>query len=216
MISTHGHAGVELTYGPTNFYAGGGYAVLHGQNVERNSETEAGVGGSTRVAKWDDADLRVGVDLVYFGYDRNLRYFTLGQGGYFSPQNFFAALVPITYSATPSDRLKWTLGGTIGFQSYTEASSNLFPTSPQLQSQAANLFKSLAVNSSGTASSTPYYYPFYPGSQKAGIAGSMNGSVEYKVSREFILGGKASWQHFANWDEGGGQLYVRYLFLEGE
>ena len=211
VYTTHGHAALELTEGLTNFYIGGGYAVLHGQGVMRNSENEAGAGGSTQVAHWSDSKLNAGLDLVYFSYAHNLRYFTLGQGGYFSPQSFFAALVPITYEAKPSDSLTWKIGGTVGFQTYTESNSDLFPTSPGLQGQVNSLFTTLAANQT---TNIPYFYPFYPGSQKAGIAGGLNGQVEYKVSRNFVLGAKASVQHFANWDEGIGQLYARFIFMD--
>ena len=208
VYKTHGHAGLSLTDGDTNFYAGGGYAVLHGQTVLRNSEIEAGAGGSTQVANWTDAKLRVGVDLVYFGYQNNLSNFTLGQGGYFSPQSFFAALLPVTYSATPSERLTYSVGGQIGFQTFTENNSDIFPDTPGLQAQVSTVF----AKGNASSKATSYYYPFYTGSQQSGIAGGLNGAVEYKLTNNLTLGAKASLNHFGIWNEGIGQIYARYIF----
>jgi hypothetical protein len=86
VVRTGGRVQLEYSTGPANFYAGGGYAVLDGQGVEDNSRVELGAGGSFALLRRPDETVTVGMDLVYFAYDQNLRFFTLGHGGYFSPQ----------------------------------------------------------------------------------------------------------------------------------
>ena len=71
---------------------------------------------------------------MYFTYAKNLDHFTLGQGGYFSPQSYFAALLPLTFTRR-LDNLTWSVGGSVGAQSYTENSSPVFPNNGALQSQ---------------------------------------------------------------------------------
>jgi Tfp pilus assembly protein PilF len=206
ITRTRGHAQLELTAGDANFYAGGGYAVLDGENVASNREYEAGVGGSYPIWRNATDQLRLGVDTVYFGYDKNLRFFTLGQGGYFSPQSYFAALLPLRYSAKHND-LTWSIGGSVGYQNYNEKSSPIFPDNPSLQS-------SLLTLASTTAGATPIQTA-YPGRTASGPVGGLEGSIEYHINNSFFLGGQASYQHAGDWSETIGRLYARYIFDGG-
>jgi tetratricopeptide (TPR) repeat protein len=119
VTRTGGRANLEFSEGPADLYAGGGWYTLQGSNVESNTETQAGAGGSVPV--WHDGgqELRVGMDLVYFGYSEDEYAFTLGQGGYFSPQSYFAALLPVTYKNKVSQDLSYEIGVAPGLQSYT-------------------------------------------------------------------------------------------------
>lgn len=137
VTRTRGHAQLELSVGEANLYAGGGYAVLDGENVTSNQEYEFGTGGSYPVWRGSQNDeVRLGMDVVYFGYQRNLDFFTLGQGGYFSPQSYFATLFPAKYTAKSND-LTWSIGGSPGYQTDTEHSSLVFPNNPMLQNALA-------------------------------------------------------------------------------
>lgn len=79
VVRNHGHAQLELANRDAVIYVGGGFASITGTHVSNNTEVEGGVGGSISVWHKGDDQVRVGVDLTYFGYDKNLRYFTLGQ-----------------------------------------------------------------------------------------------------------------------------------------
>ena len=200
VTRTRGHAQLEFSVKDADFYIGGGYAVLNGLNVASNNEYEIGIGGSYPVWHEQNNELRIGLDLVYFSYDKNLRYFTLGQGGYFSPQSYFAALLPVRYKAK-SDNLTWSIGGALGYQSYNEHSSPVFPNDLALQSALVT-----------AASSTPGLQTFYPGKNAAGIVGSAEGAIEYRLSDNMRLGGRAAYQHAGNWSEIAGTVFARYIF----
>ena len=95
VTRTRGHAQLEFAARDASFYAGGGYAVLNGQNVASNSEHEFGAGGTlSRLAKRQPTRCGLGSTRSILATTRNLRFFTLGQGGYFSPQSYFATLFP--------------------------------------------------------------------------------------------------------------------------
>ncbi|HEY0182563.1 MAG TPA: cellulose synthase subunit BcsC-related outer membrane protein [Rhodopila sp.] len=204
VTRTRGHAQLELSFLQANVYAGGGYAALSGQNVVSNHEYEFGAGGSYPVWRGPNDELRLGLDIVYFAYDKNTDFFTLGQGGYFSPQSYFATLLPLKYTAR-TDELTWSIGGSIGFQSYNEHSSSVFPASPQLQG-ALEAESALVPTQLQTS---------FPGQSASGPVGGAQGSVEYHVNESFVLGGQASYQHAGNWSEMIGQLYGRYIFGGG-
>jgi cellulose synthase operon protein C len=205
VTRARGHAQLEMSVGEGgNAYAGGGYAVLNGFNVESNSEYELGAGGSFPIWKGDsNNEVRLGLDLVYFAYDKNLRFFSLGQGGYFSPQSYFATLFPVRYTAR-SDNLDWSIGGSIGYQVYNENSSLVFPDNPALQSQLVAL-----------AATTPGLLTSYPSHSASGLVGGAQSSLDYRVSDNFRIGGRASFQHAGNWSETIGTVFARYIFTGG-
>ncbi|HVY13836.1 MAG TPA: cellulose synthase subunit BcsC-related outer membrane protein [Rhodopila sp.] len=204
VTRTRGHAQLEISLRDANFYVGGGYAVLDGTNVEENHEYEFGAGGSFPVWRGDHEDVRLGLDTVYFAYDKNLRFFTLGQGGYFSPQSYFATLLPIHYTSHGDD-LTWSIGGSVGYQTYNEHASPLFPTDPARQD---------AVLALASSSSTPVTTG-YPSKSASGLVGGAEGSIEYHVNGSFILGGEAHYQHAGDWSETVAKLYARYIFDGG-
>jgi cellulose synthase operon protein C len=201
VTRTRGHAQLEFTAKEATFYAGGGYSVLDGQNVASNNEIEFGAGGSYPIWRNTTDELRVGLDNVYFGYDKNLYYFTVGQGGYFSPQSYFATLIPLKYTSKHDD-WTWSIGGSAGYQTYNEKSSAVFPDNPLLQNALVS-----AASTSPTAMLTSY-----PGQSASGVVGGVTGSVEYRISDSLVLGGQASYQHAGNWSETIGRVYTRFIF----
>jgi tetratricopeptide (TPR) repeat protein len=201
VTRTRGHAQLEFSAREANFYAGGGYATLNGQNVVSNTEYELGAGGTYPVWRNQADELRIGLDVVYFGYDKNLDYFTLGQGGYFSPQSYFATLFPLKYTAKRDD-LTWSIGGSLGYQTYNQKSSPVFPNNPSQQSALVTL---ASVSPTTVVTS-------YPGGNASGPVGGLQGSIEYRVNNALALGGEASYQHAGDWSETIGRFYARYIF----
>jgi cellulose synthase operon protein C len=204
VTRTRGHAQLEFSLRDLNVYAGGGYAALDGQNVVSNTEYEFGAGGSYPVWRGQHDEVRLGLDLVYFGYAKNTDFFTLGQGGYFSPQSYFATVLPLKYTVKTNE-LTWSIGGSLGYQTYNEHSSLVFPNNLALQS---------ALVAESATMPTPLLTSF-PGQTASGVVGGAEGSVEYHVSDSFVLGGQASYQHAGNWSEAIGRLYGRYIFGGG-
>jgi thioredoxin-like negative regulator of GroEL len=200
VIRNHGHGQLELTAGLANFYAGGGYSQLTGQNVATNTAVEAGAGGSYPLYRNATDELRAGIDLVYFGYAKNLDHFTLGQGGYFSPQSYFAALVPLTFTQRLKD-LTWSIGGSVGVQSYTENSTPVFPNNASLQAQL-----------DGLAAGNPTIQTAFPGATETGVVGGVHGSIEYQVSPSLRVGGVVRYDHAGNWSETVATVFARYIF----
>ena len=43
-----------------------------------------------RIIGRPDEELKIGGNVSFFGYEENLRHFTLGHGGYLSPQSYFS------------------------------------------------------------------------------------------------------------------------------
>jgi cellulose synthase operon protein C len=79
-------------------YASGTYSYLQGLNVPDNW----GVSGNAGLYWQIVQGLTIGVNANAMHYGKNLNFYSFGQGGYFSPQQFYMASMPISwYSRHP-------------------------------------------------------------------------------------------------------------------
>ncbi|RWA51782.1 hypothetical protein AU476_20865 [Cupriavidus sp. UYMSc13B] len=159
VMNSSARADVGWDDGLFGIYGYGGYGLLTGHDVKRNTRWEGGGGFYLRVIDTPDQRLLSGVNFTSMGYAENLRYFTFGQGGYFSPQTYFAVTVPLSLSGR-SGRLAYNVRGALGVQAFSEDDSNYFPTDAAAQS-AANAAVATA-NSKGLTNATSAVYPASP------------------------------------------------------
>ncbi|MDO9713570.1 cellulose synthase subunit BcsC-related outer membrane protein [Paracraurococcus lichenis] len=170
-------------------YAGGGWASFDGENVQHNSRVEANAGFGYSVLKRGDDELTAGLDLVYLSYAHNERAFTLGHGGYFSPQSYVSVGLPVDYRSKIGD-LSYRLGGTIGYATWREDSIAAFPNNRALQSEMQ-----------AAAAQNPDILARFPGQSRNGIVGSLRADVEYPLTPTLSLGASVRYDKAANWDE---------------
>ncbi|TCZ57820.1 cellulose biosynthesis protein BcsC [Roseicella aquatilis] len=200
VVRTGGRAQLEVGTRPISFYVGGGYSSFTGDHVASNSRVEAGAGALWTAYRKPDEELTAGLDLVYFGYDKNQRLFTYGNGGYFSPQSYVAALIPVDWRGR-NGNLSYRLGGTVGYQTYREKAAPYFPLDPGLQAQADQAAAGNPALLSGLAASS-----------NSGIMGGLRADLEYAVTPNLRLGGLLRYDRTANWNEARGLLFARYRF----
>jgi cellulose synthase operon protein C len=103
-------------------YASGSYSYLTGKNVPNNWEVAANAGFYFTVVK----GLAVGANVNGMHYDRNLSFFSLGQGGYFSPQQYGLASIPISWFSRHK-RFEYEIRASLGAQYFSQDSSPFFP-----------------------------------------------------------------------------------------
>ncbi len=200
VVRSGGRLQLEYVTGPVGVYMLGGYSAYTGQNVARNNRFEAGAGMQYTVWRLPDEELTAGLDLVYFGYDNNQRLFTYGNGGYFSPQSYFAVNVPVDWRAR-SGNLSWRLGGTIGYQSFRENAANFFPRDAAMQAQ---LEQQLATDLTARS--------IQPARSESGVIGGIRADIEYAVTPNLRIGGLIRYERTANWEEVRGLAFARYRF----
>jgi len=200
VTRTGGRAQLEFASGETNFYVAAGYYRITGEGVAENSRVEAGAGFATPIWRSNREELVSGLDLVYFAYDQNLRFQTLGHGGYYSPQGFIAASVPLDYRVR-SENFVWRVGGSIGIATFNEDRADVFPNDAALQS-------ALAASVAGVTGQSATY----PAQSKTGITGGLRGDIEYAVNEQLRLGGAIRYDLAADWSELRALLYARYRF----
>lgn len=193
---------VDLSYddGAFGAYAGAGFYVLDGNNVKDNDLFQISTGGYYRFINEADREFRAGVNLTYFSYDENLRRFTFGHGGYFSPQDFVSFSIPVEYTATRG-KVTYAIGGAVGIQSWSEDSAPIFPNNPELQAALV-----------GQAQFDPSIRTSYDSDDKVNVGFNIHGQVEYEVTPATSVGAAAAFDNAADWFEATGRVYMRHTF----
>jgi hypothetical protein len=115
-------AGLQINHGDSRsgFYALLDYASLTGRNVTSNDRVSGSMGGYWKGYRNDNGELTFGINMTGLHYDKNLQYFTFGQGGYFSPDVYMLINAPITWQSTPIENFSYIVSGSIGTQSYQQ------------------------------------------------------------------------------------------------
>lgn len=185
-----------------------GYGSLHGitgTRVRSNARAELGGGMYWHVHRTSNADLTAGLSFSGLSYQRNLRYFTVGHGGYFSPQQFVSFGLPVEW-AQRNGRLSYQLKGSVGVQYFKEDAAPYFPNSPSRQA-AAVLAASDALAFGETGATA-----IYPGQSRTGLGYNLGAAMEYQMHPQVFLGGHLALNNARNYREFAGGLYVRYAF----
>ncbi|MDU7372809.1 MAG: cellulose synthase subunit BcsC-related outer membrane protein, partial [Klebsiella michiganensis] len=192
---------LQLSYddGDAGFYVGGGGYSYLGQNVASNTSINANAGVYLRPYHDEYRQLQTGLSMSYMDYSKNLSYFTYGQGGYFSPQNYVSVSLPVSLTEKYDN---WTmkLGGSVGYQSYSQDKSAYFPTNAEWQQTLET-----AV-SNGFAKEA-----YYSATSKSGIGYTLRAGADYKVNKQMTLGGQVGYDTFGDYNESTAGLYIRYM-----
>ena len=142
-------------------------------------------------------DMTVGLSLSYDNYSHNENHFTLGHGGYFSPQNYYIASIPFTYMKRTDD-LKFTANIALGYQSYKENEEDYFPTNKQYQYDL-NMLKDFCL--------APYSR--FPSKSESGIGGSAKLNLDYYLLDDLVVGGSLNYNPFGDYNEMYEMLYIK-------
>ncbi|MBT9513468.1 MAG: BCSC C-terminal domain-containing protein [Acidovorax sp.] len=198
---------VDLTWddGELGLYGYGSLHGLTGTRVRSNARAELGGGMYWHVHRNANADLTAGLSFSGLSYQRNLRYFTVGHGGYFSPQQFVSFGIPVEW-AQRNGRLSYQLKGSVGVQYFKEDAAPYFPNSPSRQASAVLAASdALAFGETGATA-------MYPGQSRTGLGYNLGAAMEYQMHPQVFVGGHLALNNARNYREFAGGLYVRYAF----
>lgn len=202
---TKNGGGLNLSYddGDAGLYAGVNYYNYLGDNVPSNDSITSSVGAYIRPYRYDDRELKTGVNISYMNFSKNLSYFSFGQGGYFSPQDYVSVSFPVEYSQHYGN-WNYKLGGAVGYQSYSQDESKYFPNNPELQAQLEQYVRD--------GYSTESYYA---AQSKNGIGYNFKADGSYNLQKNMQIGGQVGYDTFGDYSETTALVYFRYL-LDGK
>jgi tetratricopeptide (TPR) repeat protein len=173
----------------SGFYTSIGYQALRGKGVASNSRMDASMGAYFKVLTTKDGSLTAGLNFSGMHYDKNLRYFTLGQGGYFSPQQYFLASIPVRWTGSWNRVLQYSIAGSLGVQHFAEDASPFFPLEDP--AGARGRYSSMA--------STGGNY-------------SLDFRVGYQLAPQWIAGAYANVGNSRDYRNASAGIFLRYLF----
>ncbi len=194
-----GSAQLSYDNGDAGFYAGFGLYNYLGENVPSNSNVNGSAGVYLRPFHYDDRELKTGISISYMDFSKNLSYFSYGQGGYFSPQDYVSVSFPVDYSQK-FDSWKLGVGASLGYQSYTQDESPYFPGDANMQRQLEQYVDAGFAKES-----------HYSGGSENGLGYNLRASADYKINKDMTMGGQVGYDTFGDYNESTAQLYFRYL-----
>ncbi|AJE22984.1 cellulose biosynthesis protein BcsC [Azotobacter chroococcum] len=210
--------GVNVQYaydnGAAGLYAGGDYYAYRGDNVENNHSIGLHTGAYARPIRTDTRELQTGVHLNWMGFDKNLSGYTLGHGGYFSPENFVGVSFPVQYSLK-ANHWDMKLRAAAGYQSFTQERAPYFPKDKALQGQLEQLgatVQSLSddLAAAGQSATLPTIETHYRADSQSGMAFNGGATLEYRLGERTRVGGTIGYDSFGDYSETTGSIYFKH------
>lgn len=194
--------GLAISYDQddTGLYANAGYSALTGTDVKINNELELSTGAYKKLLRTSDTELTLGVNFSVMSYRNNLSYFTLGHGGYFSPQSYVSLALPFDISGR-ENKLSYQVGGDIGLRSFRTDPVVYYPNDPAQQAAWQTQIAAL-----------PGYASQYAATSVTGLGYGLFGAVEMEVGSQSAVGFRLALDNSSNYAQQSLMFYLRYSF----
>ncbi|BDG08351.1 cellulose synthase subunit BcsC-related outer membrane protein [Anaeromyxobacter paludicola] len=192
VVTEGGRLELGLELGPVRAYGYGAYDRLVGSEVRENRRAMAGAGVRVTLAQGPLGALSVGVEGTGMRFDDDLRFFTLGHGGYFSPQRFLRGTLPVGWRRDQG-AVRWELVAAPGAEWFEERETPVFPAVPGLAPPTG-------VDTSAT----------YRGQQVSGFVFEARAGLGARFGGGFEVRATAAFQQAPEYQEGVGGLLLRY------
>ena len=167
--------------------------ILTGKNVADNQRYRLMGGYYYKLINEDHRRISLGLNSMWWQYQKDLSGYTLGQGGYYSPQQYFSMAVPLNYRQRIDD-WSWELSGSASWSRAATKGQSRYPISGLLPSN--NQFNN-EENTGGSSS---------------GVGYTLEALVERRLSSHWYLGAAIDIQQAKDYTPSHGLLYVRYSF----
>lgn len=166
---------------------------LTGQNVENNQRQRLMAGYYYKVINEDNRRFSIGLSSTLLHYQKDLSGYSLGQGGYYSPQESMSLSVPINYRQR-TENWSWELGGGVSISHTKTDDQRRYP----LQGLIPDSLPDKAAIESGSTSS--------------GIGYTLRAIIERRLSSHWTAGAGIDIQQAKDYTPSHMLLYLRYSF----
>jgi len=190
---------VQFVFGDaeSGFYAGVGAQYLNGDRVEANNRIDGSAGAYWRAKTLPEyGSLSIGANFFGMHYEHNEDAFTFGMGGYFSPQAYFLASIPFTWTGHYQTRWHYNILGSLGVQAFQESLTPLYPFAAQAATEAALDDAAL------------------PAKTSVGPNFDLRSQASYQIGPHWFAGGFFSANNSRNYDTVSVGFSIHYLFRE--
>jgi len=190
--------GLSLSYDQGNGWGIWGLTdagVISGKQTKLNDRTRAMAGIYWDWFNRDWLNASIGLNLFTWQYQHDLSEYTLGQGGYYSPQQYKSASIPLNFYGRLGD-FSYQIDVSISRSESGDDDMDYYPFHPNYQ-QALERFS--ADN--------------FSGGKSTGQGHSFNAMVEYKLTNHWTLGTNITIQESEYFSPNSLYFYVKY-YLE--
>jgi len=164
---------------------------LTGTNVANNSRERLMGGYYYKLINEDNRRSSVGLSSMLWHYQKDLSGYTLGQGGYYSPQRYLSVAVPVNYQQR-HDNWSWNVGGSVSWSTSS--------TKDQARYPLTDLIPDSVTDKSAIAQ----------GSSSSGIGYTVQAGLERRVSSNWVVGAVVDIQQAKDYTPSHVQAYLRY------
>lgn len=189
-------AELALSYdrgGPSGIWGNMGYHQITGKNVEDNNRLQAMAGYYYKLINENNRQVRVGLNTMWWQYQKDLSGYTLGQGGYYSPQQYLSFSIPVLYRER-TENWSWELGGSVSTSHSSTDDSKRYP----LQ----NLIPDDLYLPDRNASDS--------GSSGSGTGYTVRALLERRINSHWSVGAGIDIQQAKDYTPSHALLYIRY------
>ncbi|HDV7161692.1 TPA: cellulose synthase complex outer membrane protein BcsC [Yersinia enterocolitica] len=170
------------------------YHYLTGQNVADNQRLRFMTGYYYKLINEDNRRLTFGLNGMWWHYQKDLSGYTLGQGGYYSPQKYLSLAIPVNYRQR-TDNWSWELGGSVSLSHSATNDRARYP----LQSLLNNSIKSISDRND-----LDY------GDSSNGVGYTLRALIERRLSSHWTLGAGVDIQQAKDYTPSHALIYLRY------
>ncbi|MFC0140305.1 cellulose synthase complex outer membrane protein BcsC [Erwinia mallotivora] len=189
VVATGGEVSLSYDRGEANgLWASLGAHQLTGENVRDNSRQRLMAGYYYKLINEDNRRVTVGLNAMLWHYAHDLSDYSLGQGGYYSPQLYQSLAIPLTYRQR-SENWSWSLGGSLSWSQSRSRGEPRYPLS------VTSLTGDNPTGSDGSSSGFGY---------------TVQAAVERRLSAHWTLGAGVDLQQAKDYTPSQGLLYVSY------
>jgi tetratricopeptide (TPR) repeat protein len=208
VVATGGGVRYDMGNEHAGFYITADGSDLTGYHVLQNDKFEGSMGAYFLAHTFPGyGRLNIGLSMFGMHYAQNERPLSYGLGGYFSPDAYFLASVPITFTGRYGNNFHYTIAGAVGVQTFQEDSQLYFP----LDSGTENGYKNVG-NCPALATNVNATCGVYANNSNTGGNYSINTEGAYRIADHWYAGGFLSANNTNNYNTVTAGFFVRYLF----
>ncbi|EPD1261393.1 cellulose synthase complex outer membrane protein BcsC [Enterobacter hormaechei] len=168
---------------------------LTGKNVEDNWRVRWMTGYYYKLINQNNERLTVGVSNMLWHYDKDLSGYSLGQGGYYSPQEYVSFALPVNWRKR-TENWSWELSGSVSWSHSKTKDVMRYPLQGLIPDNEPGRYTDKGVMETGSSSSGTGY--------------TARAIVERRVTSNWFVGLGVDIQEAKDYTPSHALLYVRY------
>ncbi|AHG20401.1 cellulose synthase [Chania multitudinisentens RB-25] len=166
---------------------------LTGQNVEDNQRQRLMAGYYYKLINEDNRRVTIGLSSMLWHYQKDLSGYSLGQGGYYSPQEYVSLTIPLNYRQR-TENWSWEVGGSVSVSHSKTHDEKRYPLQGLIPDSLPDKF---AVEN---------------GSSSSGVGYTLRAIIERRLSSHWTLGAGVDIQQAKDYTPSHALIYLRYSF----